>query len=1137
LLDIVRGKALGSVSAAGNVLSLDGAMVRRGLMGENPLMPLLSPISGEHHRSGRDLLRHYGLIGRKDTWANFLPGLAADIVTDPVSWLLPAKSALTKGGQLAAKSGLMKDVTRGALTQAGKQMGKAQSRLLRSADDIIKALPATEQAGALARFQAAGKLSGLSDDAIKSAMTEVVGKQGAFALPFSRTPIATFGGSGPMAQGWARGKDIVGEAIMSSGPMRGFRSVFAGVRGTLSKQVQRTAERLHRMEDMQQSTWRRAWSDATEPVVQTDMLDPKYNAMVRGLQEVPEEYAEEVVRTISQQTGKSPDALRAIRAKYKQSTGEFADSMTQSTSKFTALDDPFSEHVSRHTGDMAPQFRGTGREFDASTPEQIARKESLRGFPGAPDDYYSPTNTLTRLSRETANKTRKQMVEHLEDSWIGRPDIRQYYTRENKAIVDDLTAQIAETDDALRQLQATNESAQRVLQSNPTQQAADAAEAAQRQWDTAGEALQSQRTGLQTRLSGIPLRDRVEDIADVFESLPKDLRQIGIFPNHPMADAYRMFEHGGKSMARSEWIADTLGAPDVFVKEGGVPLQTIAKELKLDYGTTAQRIADKLSLDPVYVSKLSVDSKVAADLVQATQKFDMPKSVSEVVRLWDSVANAIKAGQTSPWPAFHTRDYTGSAFASMLDNTFGLKSRSAVWDLQRGKFNPYWAKHPLWKAEAARRGIPKPTEKQWMEMAGDMLWRHNTAPFHAGEHLAQVGAGTQTAAPKQIGDILGQRMGSDPHGFGRVAKQFAGMEGDATWKLFGKGRGTVRGVGGAQRSTLAPFAAGDTAGALIEQMNRASAWLELTARGVDPNTATDMVRLSQVDYAARAYSPAVRDVVLRMVPYGKFQIGMLKKLGHELTSYPGGPHAIAIKTAGGLARPDELVPPYVSQQMAAKIGETPEGDRRYLTGLGLMHEPAVAYFQPDTKQLGLHVMSQLSPMIKGPGEWFTGQTWFQQGPMGGRAIEDLDPAVGRAMSNAMVSMGLRKREGAMPVQWAGPATRPLEHAIAQSPFGRLATTARTIFDPRKTKTEKALNTLTGVRTTTVSPQAQDAMVRDLLATEVRRHPAGRLFITPYFSEMEKANLSPEDMAQVERMEALRELLIKRSKERAKKRGR
>lgn len=76
---------LNGLSAIGNLADLPGSSARDVLAGRNPFDQWASPLHDTNRTSGRDLLRHYGMAGEKDTWGNFLGGMAAETVLDPLN--------------------------------------------------------------------------------------------------------------------------------------------------------------------------------------------------------------------------------------------------------------------------------------------------------------------------------------------------------------------------------------------------------------------------------------------------------------------------------------------------------------------------------------------------------------------------------------------------------------------------------------------------------------------------------------------------------------------------------------------------------------------------------------------------------------------------------------------------------------------------------------------------------------------------------------------------------------------------------------------------------------------------------------------------------------------------------------------
>jgi len=72
----------------------------------------------------------------------------------------------------------------------------------------------------------------------------------------------------------------------------------------------------------------------------------------------------------------------------------------------------------------------------------------------------------------------------------------------------------------------------------------------------------------------------------------------------------------------------------------------------------------------------------------------------------------------------------------------------------------------------------------------------------------------------------------------------------------------------------------------------------------------------------------------------------------------------------------------------------------------------------------------------------------------------------------------------------------LEHVSANLPSARAVSTARMIFDPRKSAAEKAINLVSGVKTTTLSPYQKRKAARESIQTMAERGRYGGLFKSP-----------------------------------------
>lgn len=233
-----------------------------------------------------------------------------------------------------------------------------------------------------------------------------------------------------------------------------------------------------------------------------------------------------------------------------------------------------------------------------------------------------------------------------------------------------------------------------------------------------------------------------------------------------------------------------------------------------------------------------------------------------------------------------------------------------------------------------------------------------------------------------------------------------------------------------------------------------------------------------------------------------------------------------------------MLPEYIAQTTAMPLGTLPEGSKRYLTGFGLAHEDPLSLVGAP-RDVGAEVLSRSNPLLKGPLEWITGESFFQRGPMGGRPLEQMDPTLGRIGANIRQLTTGEETKYPEPVGGTG-----LEHAIANSPLSRLSTTLRTITDPRKYESPGAAlglgaNLLTGFRVTDVSPGAQRAHMRQASQSFAEQLGARRMQLMN-FPEEQIQRLAQEDPERARMAVALKNLwnkLARESRERRKREAR
>ena len=310
----------------------------------------------------------------------------------------------------------------------------------------------------------------------------------------------------------------------------------------------------------------------------------------------------------------------------------------------------------------------------------------------------------------------------------------------------------------------------------------------------------------------------------------------------------------------------------------------------------------------------------------------------------------------------------------------------------------------------------------------------------------------------------------------------------------------------------------------VEFLNRATMFNYLVdVQGLAPEVAARRVKELHTDWNDLA--PFEKNVMRRLVPFYSFTRRMMSEVMRNLRERPGGVMAQTIKATSRMRKTDATTPQYVANTTSIPLGESPDGGHRYVTGLGLVHEDPLAFggvLTGDLQDTLLEGLSRMTPLVKAPLEWATGESFFQRGASGGRDIGDMDPLLGRLVAN------VKGKE--LPERYS----KGLEFALANSPLTRILSTARTATDPRKGVLEKALNLGTGIRITDVSPAAEDAILREH-AQKALRELGGRVYTRAYVPAEILQQESPEVQEQAKRLESLMSELAKRSAERKKKR--
>jgi len=523
------------------------------------------------------------------------------------------------------------------------------------------------------------------------------------------------------------------------------------------------------------------------------------------------------------------------------------------------------------------------------------------------------------------------------------------------------------------------------------------------------------------------------------------------------------------------------------------------------------------------LKNMRIPRREAADLKRMISVLKTPQGVGKVLTVVDSVTNLFKSGVTGFWPGFHARNMMSGQLQNAITGQFSFRSIKNGWDLIHG--TDISDAHTI--PEVARRlaadGVEKPTAADGTDMIRRMLREHEVIHKYEGV-AADVGVQAGGVHSQDLNsEFAGGLGGAQPVTFGGAAQKafLFGQDkpgGPATFRGGGLNANPAnqRGVFGRTESTFGPGAAANEVGHLVESMNRIPAFIHNLRKNISASEAADMVKSAQIDYSSKAYSATERQFFARLFPFYKFSSRMAAQTISQLTRTPGGRMAQLVRAGGAPSRIDQAIPDYVAQTMALPLGEQEDGSKRFLTGLGAMHEDPISFLGDGVRGAGLELLSRSNPLIKGPVEWSTGQSFFQRGPLGGRQIEDLDPTMGRTIAN------LLGQKDAV----STPAS--LEFIIANSPFARAATSARIATDKRKGILGRAVNLLTGARVTDVSLASMDSIVREQIQRMMKDAKAGS-FTRTYFRKADKAKMTPEQLELAEGLEAAMNILAQRAK--------
>lgn len=542
------------------------------------------------------------------------------------------------------------------------------------------------------------------------------------------------------------------------------------------------------------------------------------------------------------------------------------------------------------------------------------------------------------------------------------------------------------------------------------------------------------------------------------------------------------------------------------------------------------------------LSEFRIDDDVVGDIRKvAMEGRQLINQNATIVALWDAFMNTFKTNVTATNPGFHVRNGVSGFMQNALNDVYDPKPRAgaladlpapfkamAIAPFMKRYLAPYGNSMTVMLGKDVKHlaedapvlGFMKGQDAE----ATDELVRLGFAYGlleTPGQQYDLFGASAQVAADaipgadnlekgKGIVSLIRKRGArnapakkSESFNMFKVAGGFAGED-----KFFGARYGR---------------AIGD----VVEAGHRLGGFIALIKQGYSPSEAAKRVKLLHVDYAN--LSDVEREYLRRFFPFYSYARGMSEYVVKELSTRPGGKVAQTIRAANVGRQQDPTMPDYVAKGLAIPLGESEDGAKTYLTGLNLMHEQPVGLIDSflsgasasDKVQSGLfELASQTAPPFKLLGELATNRSLFLSGPDGGRSLDSLDPPVGRALAN------ITGREQAYEI----PGGKLSEALISNSPVSRYVHTVRQVTDDRKSVGQRAVSSLFGAKISTISPAAQDAVLRER-ASALMRDLGGKVFTRSYIDDETLAAMPPAQRAKAEQYMEIMRVLGQRTKAR------
>lgn len=1077
-------KGQGLLGGILGALNRPGRAVKGVLAGRPDELRALIPFSEmdpAREVTGKKLLQHYGVLRPSDkSWGAWGAGLAADVVTDPLTYAsFGAKHAFNAGGRALHRAGELQGWNRQALLQG---FTDTQSGLLgagKSLDDIAHmgrqgsriASPAAEtayQAATGRALQPGQALSGM----------------GRMSIPFF--PGAGFSyGSGKMAQGiagamdkganWARFKNPVGihlGALFDSRQGRGLNQHTAQSwvdHGTpLRNDLERQAKETHAGIRQQLDELIRQHGDQYQV--------PITRAMNIGVEQAS---------PLSLLNSAQDPATRALYRQFLHQTQPIADQLGGKIYPSMLA----AEHAAGlRTEILRDKVRYGPRQafsaMDSQVRASMARKEWARGHYGGMDRTNDWVNRLAG-NKDVGGSAKTILADMVADHTHvagAAPTTMEMYGR--KAVkassgVKAVPRVIGYKQRAVRvakAIAAMDEGTYRgAIDTHPFYTHNAEALLLQRGMEHA-RTMGGARAGIASLASAA---QPASALGPDFVPLAKAVQGLGLTTRATNAG---LMGAGPDVLGRLA----AKNAPDIHpLVSGAGPYEGYHQEMR-NWG---------------------IPTKDYEGIAKQSQGWMAPEEIVKPLKYYDGFTNTFKALAYPTWIGSHTRNAGTAGFNNARTSTsIGDYTKQVKFAL----------------------GMLPPAEANAMRIrqAGAGIHADN---LHLSELTGQGGAAHPTGARRWSGyahatNEHGMSM-RGPHGnfladtahlIGKegIADMVTGVANKVMHPKTAPNPFQLAGIAGAKTDRLAPVVAGRKFGSNIENFFRGAQHNGLVRQGYSPEMARQTIEKYHFDYSH--LTPFEKKVMRRAMPFYTYTRKNLPLQIETLATQPG-----TFQTPFRPTRVDrdkqEYTPGYLNNGLVSRVGPEKNGTQRFLTSLGMPQEEAFKEFKlwngrPDIQGTAMGLAGNLNPILKGPLEQYSGKQFYS-----GRNLSDLRP------SNSVLGLS---RALSLPDE----AAQPLTQWLANTPATRFLTTADKLLDTqgltsygRKPGWATGLNLLTGARISDVDLNKQryieqrDANNR-LMATQPHLDP----FVNYYARPGERAAITPNELLQLRMQAALQE---------------